>query len=468
MGVRGRHAAALALALATIISTTTACGSDDDDEQSSATTGASSADTTDDTAPPASDAVTSTEADASTTTSEPEPEPTASDVGVTSEEIRLGFVLIDLEQTTALLGETGPPLDAQQATYQAFVDEVNAAGGVHGRTITPVFTSFDPVVEDATTVCNRLTEDEEVFAVVGNGVFGPPVLCFTQQHGTPLFNVGGFADEYYQQSSGLLFTVQPSKPRSVRNAVAALEQQGSLQGTTIGVLTAAAGDDDVAVETALVPTLESLDHEVAHVTDLSVDGATAIGQIPVAVTEMREAGVDLVFLSTNAFYTSLFVQAADEQGYRPRYALSDADDNIADFFVGRMPDSFEARAFTARRTGEHRVDEPEPELDADCRAVVEQAGGAPVERGSTAYEAAMYACNQIRLFAQAADAAGVELTRAGWASAMQGLGSFELAYADGGSFSETKFDAADFVRPVVADPTCDCWMIDGDFQPMPY
>ena len=392
----------------------------------------------------------------------------ASDIGVTADAIKVGFVLTDLTKAKQLLGDIGADQNDQRASYQAFVDEANKAGGVNGRKLEPVFTSFDPVTGDAATACNKLTEDDKVFAVVANGIFGPPVLCITQQHTTPLLSVGGFINEYYEKSAGLLYSVQPSKPRSARNSIAALEQQGVLRGKTVGVFTSQAGDDDVAVKTALVPALAKLDHQVAHVADLAVDSGTALGQIPVEVTQMRDAHVDLVFLSTNAFFSGVFVQKADEQGYRPLYALSDADDNIADFFVSRMPASFEATGFTAKHTGEQRTGTAEAATDAGCRKIVEASAGTKVERGTTAYEMAMGACNEVRLLVRGAKAAGVALTRASWAKSMQHLGSFPQAYANGGSFSATKFDAADFIRPVKADMTCKCWKPEGEFQKMRY
>jgi ABC-type branched-subunit amino acid transport system substrate-binding protein len=414
------------------------------------------------------DGATSTTRPIETTTTEAAV-PTASDVGITADEIKVGFILTDLEQVKPLLGDLGADKEDQQASYQAFVDEVNATGGVNGRTLIPVFTTTDPIADDGATACNKLTEDDEVFGIVSNGLYGPPVLCVTQQHGTPLVNTGGFANEYYEKSAGLLYSMQPTKARSARNAIGALEAAGDLQDKTIGVLTSLAGDDNLAVETALVPSLEQLDHDVAVVSNLSVDTGAAMGQVPVEVTQMREAGVDLVFLSTNAFFSSLFVQTAEEQGYRPAYALSDADDNILDYVVGRMPASFAANAYTAKRIGEQRegsVDEAE--LDADCRAVVEASTKTTLERGTTKYETAMSACNQVRIFVQGLEGAGVNPTRASWATAMQALGAFPMAYANGGSFSPEKFDAADFIRPVSADMTCLCWMPTGDFEPMRY
>ena len=391
---------------------------------------------------------------------------TASDVGVTADSIKLGVVLLDLAGATSLIGGlAGASADDQQAAIQAFVDEANAQGGVNGRKLSPVYSKFDPVAGDGNVNCNQLTEDAKVFAVLSSGLFGSPVLCVTQQHGTPLINMGGYIDEYYARSRGLLFTFRPSKPRSARGGVFELEREGMLKGKTIGAFTSRAGDDDVAVDKGLVPALNQLGYKVAHISRLSADN-TSSSQVPVEVNQMRAAGVDLVFLETNVVFDTQFVQQADSQGYRPTYALSDSDDNVSDFFLSNMPGTFEGIGISANRTGEQRTGAPESPTDADCRRVVEKSAHKTLERGSAGYETAMSACNEVRLFVRGARAAGIALTRPRFSAGMQGVGPFAQAYTFGGSFRSGKFDAADYSRPLHADMSCKCWKPAGDFQPM--
>jgi ABC-type branched-subunit amino acid transport system substrate-binding protein len=391
---------------------------------------------------------------------------TASDVGVTADTIKVGVILLDLANASNFIGGlAGASADDQQAALQAFIDEANAAGGVNGRKLQPTYTKYDPVSGDANVNCNQLTEDDKVFAVLSAGIYGSPVLCVTQQHGTPLLNPGGYIDEYYARSNGLLFTFRPTKPRSSRGGAFSLESMGVLKDKTIGVFTSQAGDDDVAVDTGLVPALNELGHKVAHISRLSADN-TSSSQIPVEVNQMRASGADLVFLETNVIYDTQFVQQADSQGYRPLYALSDSDDNVSDSFLSNMPSSFHAIGVTISRTGEQRVGAPETPTDADCRRVVETAAKKTLDRGSAGYEAAMNACNMIRLFVRGARAAGVGLTRASFSGGMQGIGSFPEAYTAGGSFRTGKFDAADLTRPLQADMGCKCWEPSGAFQPI--
>jgi ABC-type branched-subunit amino acid transport system substrate-binding protein len=391
---------------------------------------------------------------------------TASDVGVSADNVKVGVILLDLAGASKLIGGlAGASADDQQAALQAFFDDANAAGGINGRKIVPVYTKYDPVSGDANVNCNQLTEDDKVFTVFSEGVFGAPVLCVTQQHATPLLNIGGYINEYYARSRGLLFTFRPSKPRSARGGAFALDALGVLKDKTVGVFTSRAGDDDVAVDTGLVPALNQLGHKVAHISRLSAD-STNSSQIPVEVNQMRASGADLVFLETNVVYDTQFVQQADSQGYRPLYALSDSDDNISDFFASNMPASFRAVGISANRTGEQRVNLPESPTDAHCRGVVEKATHTSLARGSASYETAMGACNLVREFVRGARAVGVNLTRGGFSASMQAIGSFPQAYAAGGSFRSGKFDAADLVRPLQADMGCKCWMPSGGFQPI--
>ena len=381
---------------------------------------------------------------------------TASDVGVTADTVKIGAILTDLAGATKLIGGlAGASAQDQQDALQAFIDEANRAGGINGRKITTVYTSYDPVAGDSTPNCNKLAEDDKVFAIVSWGMFGPPVLCVTQQHGVPLVNTGGFTDEYYRKSRGLLFTIKAGKARANRSTASDLDAQGVLKGRTIGVFTSRAGDDDVAVDEGLVPTLNQLGHKVAHISRMGTDGSPS--QIPIEVNQMRSKGVDLIFLNTNVVFDTQFVQQADSQGYRPLYALSDAEDNISDFFLSNMPSSFQAVGITANRTGEQRVGTPEPALDAECRGVVEKATGKQLARGTAGYEVAMSGCNQIRLLVRGATAAGIELTRTRFSAGMQSLGAFPQAYAGGGSFGSGKFDAADYIRTVRSDMECKCW-----------
>ncbi|NIR39677.1 MAG: hypothetical protein GWN79_17950, partial [Actinobacteria bacterium] len=115
-----------------------------------------------------------------------EPEPTeelfASFRGVTETSIKVGVAVPDFDALQAA-GISNYQGDAEIA-FQAFFDEINDEGGVHGRLIDPVYVSFD--FTDATTqdeACSRFAEDHEVFIVL-YGLLGQSNLCLTNLHET--------------------------------------------------------------------------------------------------------------------------------------------------------------------------------------------------------------------------------------------------------------------------------------------
>ena len=103
--------------------------------------------------------------------------------GVTEDTITIGYSYLDLdrlrEQGVVDLNH-GPG----QEHMQAMVDHINANGGIHGRQLEVVFSSFSPVDPDAQQAgCLELTEDHGVFAILG-ALREDNVLCYTEQHET--------------------------------------------------------------------------------------------------------------------------------------------------------------------------------------------------------------------------------------------------------------------------------------------
>lgn len=386
---------------------------------------------------------------------------TASDVGVTGDEARIGAILHDIG-AAGRFGVSSPAADIenQRAAYQAYFDEVNAAGGVNGRRLTPVYRTYDVTSEDsARAVCNQLTEGDRVFAILAMELVGPPVLCVTEQHGTLLISEDGHPDQYYRRSNGLAFTSDPSRARTFRNQVAELHDQRVLRDRRIGILTGEFSDEYLAVDEALIPALRSYGYEVAHYAKLSGDIGTAQGQVPLAVRQMQAAGVDVVFLAINLVAATNFAQTADAQGYRPLYLTNDANASTTEIYLTGMPDSFEAIGITTFRTGEARIGRPEPAYDRGCREQFERSSGLSADRNDpdSPYGIAMNACNLVRILAAGMRGAGPTLTRAGTSESLRSLEPFDMAFTPAGSFGTTKFDAPDFIRTARSVMSCRCW-----------
>lgn len=126
--------------------------------------------------------------------------------GVTDTEIVVG----NTAATSGAFATVGVPFNA---AIQAVFDQVNAAGGIDGRTIR--FITYDDGFDAAqgTALTERLVEEDEVFALVGH--FGTPTvgatLDYIQEYGVPMvYAATGINALYFQESVGNpVLAVQP-------------------------------------------------------------------------------------------------------------------------------------------------------------------------------------------------------------------------------------------------------------------
>lgn len=392
----------------------------------------------------------------------------ATDRGVSATTIRVGVLVPDAGAAANLgLSVEGADPETIEGQYRAFFDATNAQT-INGRTVEPVFRRFNPLDQGSRqAACIALTEDTEVFAVLNHATFfGDPVLCVTEQHQTPLILGSGASPSLYQRSGGLLVTAGMADARSLGGVAAMLDGAGDLSGRTIGVVHPAGAEASASFESFRAE-LERRGYQVAHDEALG-EPATAQGQIPLAVSRMRAAGVDLLLLSHNPLITTSFVQQAASQGYQPRYVAADNALNTTDEATQNMPDAYDgAIGITAARTNEHRQGLPEPAVDARCADRYGEATGQRPERGSTRYVGTLAICSITDLFAAIATLAGPQLTRDAFAGAVPRVGRIDLAYFGSSSLSPGRPDAADTLRPLVWTVDCRCWLPIGPFVAVP-
>ena len=398
---------------------------------------------------------------------------TSSDVGVTPTSIKVGVLLIDLGGVGRLgFGIPGFDPKTEQGFYSAFIDRINAGGGVLGRKIVPDFITYDPTQESIMdAACLKATQDDHDFAVLdGGGVSGTAQLCVTDQNATPLVTVGavGTPEGFYQQGRGRLFTLFESGMRSMSNMAWFLNQHGYLKGKTLGILDDTSPGDAQTVTDSAVAVLSKLGYKIAYRADMSSDASTEQSQTPVAVQQMRAHGVNAIFLLTGLVETTEFVQAAANSGYAPAYFATDWQSQTADLAVENMPSSFQAVAVTTIRLGEWRVNMGDSAVDQQCRQTYNQASGSSYDPSNSNYEALMFSCGLVNMFSEAAGKAGADLTRSGLTGALEGLGNLALPYFGSGSFHAGKYDAGDSVRTLRFQYGCKCWEPIDAFVPPQY
>jgi len=225
-------------------------------------------------------------------TSATAPSATGPSPGVADDSVKVGVTYVD----TASLVASGLNYDLgdHRAVYDALFEAINADGGINGRTLEPVYAPIDPTSpEPAEAKCVQLTEDEDVFVVVGF-FLADAVVCPVNTHATAV--VGGeMTPERLGQAQAPWITWTPDTDQPVA-VLDAMEERGELDGT-IGVW--AAERDQAEAEDVVIPHLEELGHDVAE-TAIAVapatDQAAQQAEMSTIIERFRTADVDTVVL----------------------------------------------------------------------------------------------------------------------------------------------------------------------------
>jgi len=384
--------------------------------------------------------------------------------GLTDKEVRLGIPIFNVGFRVPIEGLD--PVE-QRAQWNSYIDAVNKAGGVQGRQLVPVFGDYNPLNADSfRATCIAPTENTQVFAVLGYGIFDNQAPCFAQEHRVPLVNGIGVSDATMAASSRRILSVDIGKDRALRNHALMLNKLGLLKGKPVGVVSSTDRNDAAQVEATLMPLLHQLGVKVGHYSNLSSDQSTALAQLPVETRAMQASGVNLVFLDANLVYSGYFVNDADQQGYHPQYTTSDFEQLVEDGVTNPYTQGFDgAIGVTALRSGDQRVGQAEPPFDAHCREIYQSASGAKYGRGDVQYDTTEGICSVIDITAKALTLAGRFPTRDSFVAAAETLKNFDLAYSAPGAYSPAKHDAPQFTRVAQWHYDCKCWVPTGAFEP---
>lgn len=381
-------------------------------------------------------------------------------VGITDSEIRLGIAIIDVGQAEQM--GVSFDLGNQQARWDALLKSVNDAGGIHGRQLVADYRTIEVVnapVETAQAACVGWVEDTKVFAaLVSSQLPAAALVCLTGAGATPTFTSEGFDSAYY--GSTLLYTMDANDNRMLRDHARYLEEKGKLAGKTIGILTGE-GAERTAVDNTLVPTLQDMGYQVARIE--SVPATTAATQrMPIAVSNFKAAGVDLVIMASNIVLAGPFVQAADQSNYRPEFAISDFNGQINDQMASYYPDSFEGTvALSTQRFPEYRAGAALAPADQACIDRVQPVDPKVLPTTNSAFEVAMFECGLFDMLVAGLTNAGQQLTQPGFIAGLEQRGPFDMAGSLGASFGPGKHDAGDEEREVAWRAGCGCWQLVG-------
>jgi hypothetical protein len=347
--------------------------------------------------------------------------------------------------------------------WSALTDVVNAGGGVNDRSLEFTVAGFNPADNAGMLgACIALTEDAEVFAVLG-GLRGDGSFCVFEQHETILLGsqvgAAGEALERARAPIGGFFIDGTAQDLTF---VAALDDMGWFDdATAVGVHFDGAVTAD-RVQADIEAALADLGIEIAltlNIDDLVLDDDTMESHIDIMREQVREAGLDRIIIFGAAAtgyitYGDLDVRLASvgsdnfTTAINAGIAPADLDGTIASANrVNLSTDPIDAR--TRQCLDDVQAAQPDVRMERPGPGVEN------TEDDPNYWSYTILACRDLDLFVQAATAAGIELTNDSFLIGLESLTDTSLPEIPFVSFGPGRYNGGDTIRLVRFDASAD-------------
>ena len=240
--------------------------------------------------------------------------------GVTSSQITIGVILVDLGSLNSTLGIASYQ-DEQKAVNAVFAS-YNKAGGVLCRKLVPKF--YGDNVLDASSeqaLCLQIQEDK-VFAVINN-LYNPQEFnCLAQRHIPNLFYTSPHTPAMREFYPYVL--AQPADyDRMIKDYVFGAQQLGLFKGQKIGILEQTCYPDentDITADLASIGIAANTVSTYNYGCSTNAVAASTPNQDLAAVLQFKSAGVTVVLQTARATVQN-FADSAQGQGYTPKYVM---------------------------------------------------------------------------------------------------------------------------------------------------
>jgi hypothetical protein len=368
--------------------------------------------------------------------------------GVTEDSIKLGIVLFDTDAILDLGVDVGYGDHAQH--YQVVIDEMNEAGGILGRQIEPIYKFVSPVdPEEADRVCTELTEDDEVFAVLGTARPPENLLCYTETADTPFIGAptGDLSNAIFDRSV-VPFLFPGRVPSRTDGAIlAAMELDDVVDGAVLAVhgadedrIDGLAAELEARGAAKVVKSVELADEadQTALATELDrvierfkadeVEGVINLGNNVAFMAAFNRAAYGIPIWTTSPDVLADFIYdqgATDDEVSLARLILSETSGELYD--SGHEPTVACVDRWNTARPDELALSDPGEDDLSNLGQVV-------------------LACSGLDIFSRAATAAGADLTVETFTAGLDDVGSFETAGLRFASLSSSKWDASDSAK----------------------
>ena len=423
-----------------------ACGDDGTDTTTESTTTTTSV---------PSPSTTSGSGDPAPSTTAPV-ELTASWKGVTEDTVSIAVSILDFDELREMgLQDFG--WGDQRLIWEFYLDRLNERGGVAGRQVDYELVFYNPAfASDAEAACVEMTEDRDVFAVIG-AFLGPAesaTPCLTRQEDLVVFN-GTMTVDLLESAESVWVADGSAGRRRIPIFFELLDQAGYVDGQKVAVVSGNENErDSVDVIEPILADL-GLDVVLSTVNTVSTDDVVAEDRYwDTTAEKIRTEGAEVIVINGD---TTGAIRGIGRNGLEQELWVVTADQLVN---LGTTVDRADADGAITLAGLSAEEGWSEPGLVAcvkeftDAHPDIEVLGPLDVGEGDERWDNAIgQACRWLAVFEIVMNAAGPELTPASVQAAYEGLGDVDLPGYVFSSWGPGKPDANDGFRLSAWDST---------------
>lgn len=365
-----------------------------------------------------------------------------------TEPIRIGFPYVD---DAALVAVGFPPAYMREAT-SAYVGEINDQGGINGRPIESVFDNQGSTPEQARASCIRMTDEQKVFAVVNHAL--ADYRCIAAEQGTLVISSAQAPDwQVLEQMRPWYWTSGMQVDPMMQFWADWIGRHTDARNKRVGIVYEDTAENVRVLNEVLLPKLAPYKLNIVERIGHSNDQGTQQAQAQTAILKMKGSNVDFVIPFTQTVFMAVFLASAQAQNFEPEYTCSPWLGLSSDYFTKVYADGWEGTVCVdyVRKMEDPAASAAMPGF-GPCREVFERANPG-LEYG----DAPKNYCNNIRLFAVAARAAGPDLTAASVVQALEAIGPWQSPSTGPASFGRGKYWGADQMMTTQWHFECKCY-----------
>jgi hypothetical protein len=492
--IRKRNKLFSVVALSALVATAASCGSDKKDAATTTAAPTTAAATTAapttaaaTTAAPTTEAAATTEA--ADTTEAPATTEGGSDTteggadtteggsdtteggGEVKQTVNIGVAWADLSAFVSVNPAYGTGDPEQQAL--AVLDGWHRDGllPVNGVDINFVTEGYSAIDGDAKLgVCEKFGTEGDIFAVISGRDFSAGAECLATKYKMPVIDTNQAAPSLMEETAPYMFTLKPTDVEIATELANWGVSSGALTGKKVGLFWETEAKD---AADAIKGILDSNSITLASEVESGGQGSVGSDQDALAAQKFQSDGVDEVIFLVGSSSMVNFLQAANDQGYKPGYIDGDWASHMSDVAAGAYnKDQWSGvKALSNSTNGD--LKKGLGDAAKSCLENYNQFAGADVD--DTAPEKSgeitniFITCDLASVLLEGiknATADGAELTQDSFIKGVEAIQDLKGAMYDTISYSADDHTGASTARQVAWDSDCPCWVPDGDWKPI--